>query len=250
MSDLQGDIVGILDGSGTEVVKYTYDAWGKVLSTTGSLASTLGTIQPFRYRGYVYDVETGLYYLRSRYYNATWNRFINTDTTEVTISDDALLEYNSFSYCCNDSINKVDDDGSFGFLAAIFAPIAVDVIASLVEAAIVIVAAFVTAAVIVEVTEDVYESTVYSKKAKSKDEDKEEKKERSPYRPAKRKRFNTKKKAKEAAQRAGRGKKPINHPHGHQKIKAPHFHPDAPLPTLDSPPGQPSPHDHYYYPRR
>ena len=58
--NLQGDVLGLIDSTGTEVVKYTYDAWGKVLSTTGSLASTLGTIQPFRYRGYVYDVETGL----------------------------------------------------------------------------------------------------------------------------------------------------------------------------------------------
>ena len=45
----------LIDSPGTEVVKYTYDAWGKVLSTTGSLASTLGTVQPFRYRGYVYE---------------------------------------------------------------------------------------------------------------------------------------------------------------------------------------------------
>ena len=68
--NLQGDIVGLLDSTGTEVVKYTYDAWGKPLSTTGSFASTLGTIQPFRYRGYVYDVGTGLYYLRSFLYNS------------------------------------------------------------------------------------------------------------------------------------------------------------------------------------
>lgn len=67
--NLQGDIVGIIDSNGNEVVQYTYDAWGKVLSTAGTMASTLGTVQPFRYRGYVYDVETGLYYLRSRYYN-------------------------------------------------------------------------------------------------------------------------------------------------------------------------------------
>ena len=50
--NLQGDVVGLIDNTGTEVVKYVYDAWGKILSTTGSLASTLGTIQPFRYRGY------------------------------------------------------------------------------------------------------------------------------------------------------------------------------------------------------
>ena len=71
--NLQGDVIGLIDSNGTEVVKYVYDAWGKILSTTGSLASSLGTIQPFRYRGYVFDQETGLYYLRSRYYNPLYS---------------------------------------------------------------------------------------------------------------------------------------------------------------------------------
>ena len=100
--NLQGDIVGIIDSTGTEVVKYIYDPWGKILSTTGSLASTLGTIQPFRYRGYVYDVETGLYYLRSRYYNPTWKRFVNADT---------LIKGNIFTYCINNPITRSDSWG-------------------------------------------------------------------------------------------------------------------------------------------
>ena len=69
IKNLQGDIVAILDSTGTPVVNYVYDAWGRPISKTGSMAGTLGTVQPFRYRGYVYDEETGLYYLRSRYYN-------------------------------------------------------------------------------------------------------------------------------------------------------------------------------------
>lgn len=69
IKNLQGDIVAILDSTGTAVVNYVYDAWGRPISKTGSMAGTLGTVQPFRYRGYVYDEETGLYYLRSRYYN-------------------------------------------------------------------------------------------------------------------------------------------------------------------------------------
>ena len=84
------------------MVKYTYDAWGKPLSTTGSLASTLGTVQPFRYRGYVYDVETGLYYLRSRYYNPEWCRFVSTDT---------LLNCNLFSYAFQNPIFYCDSNG-------------------------------------------------------------------------------------------------------------------------------------------
>ena len=103
--NLQGDIVGIIDNTGTEVVKYTYDAWGKVLSTTGSLASTLGTIQPFRYRGYVYDVETGLYYLRARYYNPTWDRFINPDNK---------YSINLYKYCNNRPTMEIDDNGNTG----------------------------------------------------------------------------------------------------------------------------------------
>ena len=85
------------------MVKYIYDPWGKVLSTTGSLASTLGTVQPFRYRGYVYDVETEFYYLRSRYYNPKWQRFINADS---------ICVINMFCYCDNAPINYVDENGN------------------------------------------------------------------------------------------------------------------------------------------
>ena len=65
----QNDIVGLMDESGVRVVEYIYDAWGKLISTTGTLATTLGADNPFRYRGYYYDTETGLYYLTTRYYD-------------------------------------------------------------------------------------------------------------------------------------------------------------------------------------
>jgi len=78
----QGDILGITNASGAVVVEYTYDAWGKLLST---LATTLGVLNPLRYRGYVYDTETGFYYLKSRYYNPVWGRFINTDAMVVDL---------------------------------------------------------------------------------------------------------------------------------------------------------------------
>ena len=95
------------------MVKYTYDAWGKVLSNTGSLASTLGTVQPFRYRGYVYDVETELYYLRSRYYNPLWGRFINTDNDILISCENDLLLCNLFHYCRNNPTILFDDNGCF-----------------------------------------------------------------------------------------------------------------------------------------
>ena len=102
VKNLQGDIVAILDGNKTVVVSYVYDTWGRPISKTGSMAATLGTVQPFRYRGYIYDEETGLYYLRSRYYNALQCRFINADV---------LCSGNLYSYCKNTPLIGVDKDG-------------------------------------------------------------------------------------------------------------------------------------------
>ena len=62
-------MTGLVNSSGTQVVTYTYDAWGNPLTTTGTMADTLGKLNPFRYRGYVYDAETGIYYVASRYYD-------------------------------------------------------------------------------------------------------------------------------------------------------------------------------------
>ena len=107
--NLQGDIVGLIDSAGTEVVKYVYDAWGKILSTTGSLASTLGSIQPFLYRGYVYDQETKLYYLRSRFYCAHHGRMLNIDTFIEAITFSRL---NLFAYCLNNPSNRFDPSGN------------------------------------------------------------------------------------------------------------------------------------------
>ena len=108
--NLQGDVVGFIDSAGTEVVKYVYDAWGQILSTTGSLASTLGSIQPFRYRGYVYDPETGLYYVSSRYYDPEIGRWINADSQLNTSL--GILGLNQFSYCLNSPVNMVDYGGN------------------------------------------------------------------------------------------------------------------------------------------
>ena len=55
---LQGDVIALIDSNGKKGVEYKHDAWGRVLSKTGTMASTLGTLNPFRYRGYVYDEET------------------------------------------------------------------------------------------------------------------------------------------------------------------------------------------------
>ena len=82
-----------------------------MLSCTGTLATTLGANQPFRYRGYVYDTETGWYYLQSRYYSPETCRFISADVLLST--GQGVLGHNSFAYCGNNPITRIDSEGEF-----------------------------------------------------------------------------------------------------------------------------------------
>ena len=85
---------------------------GYPISKTGSLAATIGTLNPFRYRGYVYDEETGFYYVSSRYYDPEVGRWINADDPEIIDGgDDHILENNLFAYCFNNPVNMQDDTG-------------------------------------------------------------------------------------------------------------------------------------------
>ena len=116
LRNAQGDVTGLVDSTGAKVVTYAYDPWGKTWAASGTLAFTLGTFNPLRYRGYVYDTETGLYYLNSRYYNPVWGRFINADGFVST--GQGISGNNMFAYCGNDPVNRYDPDGD-AFLAAI-----------------------------------------------------------------------------------------------------------------------------------
>ena len=119
--NLQGDVVKLVEHrfSGRvynliTVAKYTYDAWGKPLSTTGgegnSVANThIAKLNPLRYRGYYFDMETGFYYLQSRYYDPTLRRFINADSYQSTGT--GFLGYNMFAYCENNPVLNHDPDG-------------------------------------------------------------------------------------------------------------------------------------------
>ena len=107
LTNLQGDVTGILDSSGTTVAAYTYNAWGKILSSSGTLAD----LNPLRYRGYYYDSETGLYYVSSRYYDPEIGRWINTDGYVST--GQGVLGNNMFAYCGNNPVNRVDPTGQF-----------------------------------------------------------------------------------------------------------------------------------------
>ena len=112
ITNLQGDVLLILDQNSRIAVSYHYDAWGNILMVGGEKATTLGTLNPLTYRGYVYDRETGLYYLQSRYYNPTWGRFINAD--ELVSTGQGLLSSNMFAYCNNNPVKNVDRLGHFG----------------------------------------------------------------------------------------------------------------------------------------
>ena len=105
ITNLQGDVMYLVDSNGNQVAAYTYDPYGKILSATGTMAE----INPLRYRGYYYDTETGFYYLQSRYYDPNTCRFINADSYAST--GQGLLGYNMFAYCLNSPCNYIDSNG-------------------------------------------------------------------------------------------------------------------------------------------
>ena len=115
VKNLPGDILKVITATGTEAATYTYDAWGRVLTSTGDLAD----INPLRYRGYYYDTETGLYYLQSRYYDPEVSRFINPDSFATT-DVDGVLSANMFAYCENNPVTRSDSTGcAFGTLLGV-----------------------------------------------------------------------------------------------------------------------------------
>ena len=109
-----GDIVGIYNSTGTLIARYNYDVWGKLTSVTdadGTIItdeSHIAHINPFRYRSYYYDNETGLYYLNSRYYDPVVGRFVNADKQ---INPD-MVGGNLFAYCNNNPVNGCDPCGT------------------------------------------------------------------------------------------------------------------------------------------
>ena len=110
------DIVGIYTDAGDLTAKYTYDSWGNVTSITDgngnaiTSATHIGNLNPFRYRGYYMDTETGMYYLMSRYYDPVTHRFINADGYFQTGL--GILDGNMNAYCGNNPINCYDPTGT------------------------------------------------------------------------------------------------------------------------------------------
>ena len=109
-----GDITGLVDSSNQVVVRYQYNSWGKVTSTQDTSGVSLATLNPFRYRKYVYDPETGLYCLGSRYYDPEVGRFVNADDTDVIFAKPQELgSKNLYAYCDNNPVAREDYAGEF-----------------------------------------------------------------------------------------------------------------------------------------
>ena len=109
-----GDITGLVDSSNQVVVRYQYNSWGKVTSTQDTSGVSLATLNPFRYRKYVYDPETGLYCLGSRYYDPEVGRFVNADDTDVIFAKpQELYNKNLYAYCDNNPVIREDIQGYF-----------------------------------------------------------------------------------------------------------------------------------------
>jgi RHS repeat-associated protein len=105
--------------------KYEYDAWGNHTVTEYS-EDNIGALNPIRYRGYYYDQETGLYYLKSRYYDPDTGRFINADDPSVLdLTSGELNGYNLYAYCYNNPVNNVDHSGRFAIIATLLLAIGV-----------------------------------------------------------------------------------------------------------------------------
>lgn len=127
LKNLQGDVVGITDSSGTVLGTYRYDAWGALQAIEGaeqgSANYSLLESNPFRYRGYFYDKTSGLYYLNSRYYSPELKRFLSADGYVST--GQGITGYNMFAYCGNNPVNRKDPTGQFWITVLIVAAVTV-----------------------------------------------------------------------------------------------------------------------------
>ena len=261
--DVQKNVIAILDSSGVKVVEYSYDAWGNQ-QVSGS-NTTLGNLNPFRYRSYFYDTETELYYLNTRYYDPIYCRFINMDSFDYA-DPEQLNGLNLYVYCVNNPVMGYDPEGTFvisigivtalGILAAgsallawiehTFHPIQNalndlgDAIGDLFNDLSSNISggndfSTLTSNNAIYFETIIFDYSILYRYGKSK---------YKPKRPGVRVKGKSKKDAEEKARRRGGGKKPRFHKRRYNeklgKWIGPHFHPGVPN-------GHPYYHDHYFY---
>ena len=131
LKNLQGDVISILDSGRNRVAEYLYDAWGVCTVVNDETEEGIAEVNPFRYRSYYYDDETGMYYLQSRYYDPAVGRFINADTPEIGLIASNTLGHNIFSYCVNNPCNLKDSNGHIAVVDDLFILILIGLFASL-----------------------------------------------------------------------------------------------------------------------
>ena len=115
--DAQGNVIALLDESGVVVAKYVYDAWGnhRVLDANGVTitdVSHIANLNPFRYRGYYYDTETKLYFLKTRYYDPEIGRFMTIDDISY-LDPETINGLNLYAYCLDNPIMYTDPNGTY-----------------------------------------------------------------------------------------------------------------------------------------
>ena len=118
ITNLQGDVMSLERADGGSGASYAYDAWGNILAMSGTLAE----LNPLRYRGYVYDQETGFYYLNSRYYDPAVGRFINPDAAIGQVGN--IKGNNMFTYALNNPVMYSDLTGNWPKLSTVLAGVA------------------------------------------------------------------------------------------------------------------------------
>ncbi|MFA5007103.1 MAG: RHS repeat-associated core domain-containing protein, partial [Candidatus Izemoplasmatales bacterium] len=111
LKDLQGNVIGVIDEAGNELVQYEYDAYGNVINNPDDPNGNIFEINPYTYRGYRYDSEIGMYYLNSRYYSPALSRFLNADGLLGELGD--IASVNMYTYCANNPVMYTDSDGDF-----------------------------------------------------------------------------------------------------------------------------------------
>jgi RHS repeat-associated protein len=101
-----GDVIEIKDGNGNTLNQYDFDIWGNIVSEKEDPEMS----NPFLYSGEIYDSETGLYYLRARYYDPSIGRFISEDSYEGNINNP--LSLNLYSYTYDNPLRYTDPSGN------------------------------------------------------------------------------------------------------------------------------------------
>ena len=115
VKNAQNDVIAIVNSNNETVVSYQHDSWGKLLSCEDTSENDIVSfINPYTYRGYYYDSDTEMYFLKSRYYNPELHRFINADDSDILFcTPDDITDKHLFSYCDNNPICRIDTDGEF-----------------------------------------------------------------------------------------------------------------------------------------